>query len=293
MGESFSHRFKKSGVFEIQCANYLEIKGCIEVFDMDDEVLNTSKSIMSQHLEETPSKKRYAEETFTEMGGTSPLITINDFEVAGIKELILELSRQSTSEKKQKQFLSDGDIDEQTWRFSDNSSKKQTQKELKRKSRESSIRSEKENNHPDSLKSECKELNSHNTEKTIDITMNPKTVFGNRSKAFQFPVLLSLKNPRDEEQKFHLASSHSQECLEQLNTGKEENRSSISEDIFQYLRNELQGQMQMFKKNLNKNKNNQKRNRGMSKSEQQEREKIANLKDFLSNSKQLHLKKTN
>jgi len=313
--QTFSYRFTKSGKYQIQCANYLQIQGIIEVSNdgsqscfAEPEPMRVSDSFG----EEKQNKNPWEDELETK----NSLLLFKELENDGIKELILELSMKSASDKGGKDYGLLGEdeiIMDQNRRYDSVANGLRNQKEmniydslmsrefngLKLRSRDQSIKSERDHSHR--MKSEDniflkrkkvygdvddEEEDEVQRELNFDL---PKEYVEARLEMFKQPILFSLKNPKDEEQQF--AINQGQECISMDEV--EEPTAAITEEkklerpgedlFFAFLKKELKEPVKKLKKKVNRN-NYYKRRRNNSKNKTEEdMDRISALKDFLEN----------
>jgi len=313
--QKFSHRFEKPGLYRIQCANYREIQGYVEVYDNIENKPSYKELEYLRYLEKSPeSKKNISTKNTPEMKDS--LLLIKDFECEGIKELILELSLKSNSEKglREHNFSSEDEIiedfEEHSRRYEKATNEIRNQTDvniydslisrefngIKIKSRDQSQHSEKQTKQNKTqdrtnilFREKERDFSLGHKEENVARELNfevPKKAVEERFKMFKNPVLVSIKNPRDEEQKFDLALNHSQECII-LSEGTHEEKDFVQspkEDKFlAFLKQELKGPIRNMKKRINKS--NYKKRRGSYKVSNQEIERVSALKTFLTNSK--------
>jgi len=312
----FTHKFKRPGVYRVQCANYKEIQGYVEVSDHPEDKKLEKEQESLRYIERSPeSKRNISAKNTPEMKDS--LLLIKDFECEGIKELILELSLKSASDKgtRGRKLSSEDevieDIQEHSRRYERATSEIRNQGEIniydslisrefngiKIRSRDQSIKSEKKEKVQEKknifLKEEIRDFSVGNEEEENVIReLNfdvPKKIVEERFKLFKSPILVSIKNPRDEEQKFDLALNHSQECIIIHNEVNEEESEEIEEpkedQLLAFLKQEIKIPVENLKKKLAKS--NHKKRRGSYKASNQEVDRISALKAFLANSKKI------
>jgi len=105
----------------------------------------------------------------------------------------------------------------------------------------------------------------------------PKEYGESKLEMFKSPILFSLKNPKDEEQKFDSAMKYSETCIVTAEEHPEEDK------FFSFLKKELKEPVKKMKKKINRN-NYYKRRRNNSKNKiEEDMDRISALKDFLTN----------
>ncbi len=313
--QTFSYRFTKSGKYQIQCANYLQIQGIIEVSNDGSQScmaepaplkeLGFSMTIDSPVEEQNNNNNPWQDQLETK----NSLMLFNELENNDIKELILELSMKSASDKGGKDYSLLGEdeiIMDQNRRYDNVASGLLNQKEvniydslisrefngLKLRSRDQSIKSEKSQRikSEDNIFIKKKKVYEDGGEDDDEVQRElnfdlPKEYVESKLEMFKSPVLFSLKNPKDEEQKFDFAMNSAQECS--IVIKEETQETNVGEDKFlSFLKKELKEPVKKLKKKFHSRSNYYRRRRNNSKNkvEEEDMDRISALKDFLTNS---------
>jgi len=305
--QTFSYRFTKSGKYQIQCANYLQIQGIIEVSNDGSQSCFAEPEPLKELGFSTPMDHTAEEQNNNnnpwqdQLETKNSLLLFNELENNDIKELILELSMKSASDKGGKDYSLLGEdeiIMDQNRRYDTVTSGLLNQKEvniydslisrefngLKLRSRDQSIKSD----HSQRIKSEdniflkkkkvyedgfCNLDDEDEVQRELNFDL-PKEYVESKLEMFKSPILFSLKNPKDEEQKFGCAV---------VNT--DENVQEPEDKFFSFLKKELKDPVKKLKKKVYSRNNYYKRRRNNSKNKiEEDMDRISALKDFLTNS---------
>jgi hypothetical protein len=266
-GESFVYTFDKAGTYEIECANYTRIKGVIEVYEDEAESMmsklqenyrervNLFGSEINDLLKHKPKQSKSSTTTTTTIVPVETLVNRKDLENDRTKMLLLELSSQKSSKMNKSIYCGSA---------SESEEEKNDKEEEKDDLRESLVLPDR---HPNNISNQSCDYDTMNflqewiTRDFHDEDFDSKSDFKFIQSDIRFqpernalddlidsemqPPLVNLKNRADEEQKFALTTTNTEEINAKAIEEKEDaiEESTPSDNFLLFL-----------KKSINENK---------------------------------------